>query len=341
MSRSFNVDGHCLVVAEVSQTHDGSLGMAHAFIDAVAGAGAHAIKFQTHIAAAESTPEEPWRVRFSQQDSNRYEYWRRMEFTPEQWAGLKEHADERGLLFLSSPFSIEAVQLLNKVGVAAWKVASGEISNSPLFEIMAESRLPFILSTGMSPWAEIDKAVELVRAKQLPLVLLQCTSRYPTPPEKLGLNVMALMSERYGCPVGLSDHSGTIFAGLAAAALGAKVIEVHVTFSREMFGPDVPVSLTMPELRTLVDGIHFVEEALKYPIDKDVEARELATMRDLFTKSVVLRKKLAAGTILSFDDLTAKKPGTGIPVEQLATVVGKKLRHDKDTLSPLRWQDLE
>ncbi|MFZ4502173.1 MAG: N-acetylneuraminate synthase family protein [Burkholderiaceae bacterium] len=315
--------------------------MAHAFIDAVAGAGAHAIKFQTHIAVAESTPEEPWRVRFSQQDATRYEYWKRMEFTAEQWAGLKEHADERGLLFLSSPFSIEAVQLLNKVGVAAWKVASGEISNSPLLEIMAESRLPFILSSGMSSWAEIDKAVELVRAKQLPLVLLQCTSRYPTPPEKLGLNVMASMRERYGCSVGFSDHSGTIFAGLAAATLGAKIVEVHVTFSREMFGPDVPVSLTMPELRTLVDGIHFIEQALKCPIDKDVEARELATMRELFTKSVVLRKKLAAGTILSVDDLTAKKPGTGIPVEQLATVVGKKLRHDKDNLSPLRWQDLE
>jgi N,N'-diacetyllegionaminate synthase len=341
MNSSLKFDGSCLVIAEVAQTHDGSLGMAHAFIDAVARAGAHAIKFQTHIAAAESTPGEPWRVKFSQQDASRYEYWQRMEFTAGQWGGLKDHASQRGLFFLSSPFSIEAVQLLSKVGVAAWKVASGEISNPHLFDAMAETRLPFILSSGMSPWAEIDKAVERLRAKQLPLALLQCTSLYPTPPEKLGLNVMEAMRDRYGCPVGLSDHSGTIFSGLAAAALGAKIIEVHVTFSREMFGPDIPVSLTMSELRTLVDGIQYIERVLAHPVDKDAEARDLGAMRDLFTKSVVLRKNLSAGTVLSLDDLTAKKPGTGIPVEQLANVAGKRLRYDKDDLSPLQWRDLE
>ncbi len=341
MSNSLKFDGPCLVIAEVAQTHDGSLGMAHAFIDAVARAGAHAIKFQTHIAAAESTPEEPWRVKFSQQDATRYEYWRRMEFTEDQWGGLKRHADQSGLLFLSSPFSIEAVHLLNKVGVAAWKVASGEISNPLILDVMAETRLPFILSTGMSSWAEIDKAVDYVRAKQLPLALLQCTSLYPTPPSKLGLNVMEIMRNRYGCPVGLSDHSGSIFSGLAAAALGAKIIEVHVTFSREMFGPDVPVSLTMMELRKLVEGVRYIEQALSNPVDKDTEARELMTMRNLFTKSLVLRNNLTAGTMLSPNDLIAKKPGTGIPVEQLASVIGKRLRRDKDNLSPLQWLDIE
>jgi N-acetylneuraminate synthase len=193
----------------------------------------------------------------------------------------------------------------------------------------------------MSSWGEIDKAVERVRAKQLLLALLQCTSLYPTPPEKLGLNVMEAMRDRYGCPVGLSDHSGTIFAGLAAAALGAKIIEVHVTLSREMFGPDIPVCLTMSELHTLVDGTHYIEQVLAHPVNKDAEARDLVKMRGLFTKSVVLRKNLSAGTILSLNDLTAKKPGTGIPVEQIADVAGKRLRHDKDDLSPLQWQDLE
>src|SRR5215471_8334229 len=124
----------CLIVAEVAQAHDGSLGFAHAFIDAIAAAGADAVKFQTHIAAAESTPAEPWRVKFSRQDETRYDYWRRMEFTEAQWRGLKAHADERGLLFLSSPFSVEAVDLLARVGVAAWKIASGEVSTRPMFE---------------------------------------------------------------------------------------------------------------------------------------------------------------------------------------------------------------
>src|SRR5262247_912617 len=137
----------CCIVAEVAQAHDGSLGTAHAFIDACAKTGADAVKFQTHIAAAESTPGEPWRVKFSRQDATRYNYWKRMEFTEEQWHGLREHAHERGLEFLSSPFSIEAVELLTRVGVAAWKVASGEVSNLPMFERIATSGLHIFLST--------------------------------------------------------------------------------------------------------------------------------------------------------------------------------------------------
>src|SRR5437763_1720168 len=148
----------CLIIGEVGQAHNGSLGMAHAFIDAIANAGADAVKFQTHIASAESTAAEPWRIRFSPQDSTRYEYWKRMEFSEEQWLGLKKHADERGLLFLSSPFSVEAVQLLQRVGVPAWKVASGEISNVPLFEALARTELPVLMSTGMSDLSEIDAA---------------------------------------------------------------------------------------------------------------------------------------------------------------------------------------
>src|SRR5919201_5678845 len=163
-----------LVIGEVAQAHDGSLGLAHAFIDAIAGAGADAVKFQTHLAAAESTPSEPWRVRFSRQDATRYDYWKRMEFTEAQWHELKRHADERGLLFLSSPFSVEAVELLERVGVAAWKVASGEVGNAPMFERMAAARLPVFLSTGMSPLGEIDAAVEQVKSHGLPLAVLQC-----------------------------------------------------------------------------------------------------------------------------------------------------------------------
>src|SRR5258706_2002404 len=129
----------CLIIAEVAQAHDGSLGLAHAFIDAIAAAGADAVKFQTHIAAAESTPEEPWRVKFSSQDASRYDYWKRMEFSEEQWRGLQQHAEEKELLFLSSPFSLEAVELLERVGVCAWKIASGEVSNAPMFARMADT----------------------------------------------------------------------------------------------------------------------------------------------------------------------------------------------------------
>lgn len=331
----------CSIIAEVSQSHDGSLGMAHAFIDAAATAGAHAIKFQTHIASAESTPAEPWRKRFSFQDATRYDYWRRMEFTEEQWCGLRQHAGERGIHFLSSAFSLEAVQLLQRVGVAAWKVASGEINNEALLEAMAASGLPIILSTGMSTVTEIDGAVELVRRLNVPLAVLQCTSMYPCPPEHLGLNVIGELRDRYGCAVGLSDHSATIYSGLAAATLGIEVLEVHIALSRDMFGPDVVASITPQELRMLVDGIRFIESAHAHPVDKTVLPDFAVSLREIFMKSVVATMDLPAGTTLRAEHLTQKKPGTGIPARELPRLVGLRLRravHHDALIAP---EDLE
>lgn len=321
-----NLNHQCLVIAEVAQTHDGSLGTAHAYIDAIARAGADAVKFQTHIAAAESTPAEPWRVKFSRQDATRYDYWKRMEFTEEQWHGLAEHARERGLLFLSSAFSIEAVALLERIGVPAWKVGAGEVTNLPLLTAMARTGKPVLLSSGMTTWAELDAAVACVRAHDAPVAVLQCTTAYPCPPEKLGLNVLAELRARYQCPVGLSDHSATIYAGLAAATLGANIIEVHVTFSRECFGPDVIASITTAELRQLVEGVRFIEQAQAHPVDKEAMAAELNPLRQTFTKSVVARVDLAANTVLSEDNLTMKKPGTGIPAARLPELIGRRLR---------------
>ena len=318
----------CTVVAEVAQAHDGSLGAAHAFIDAIAAAGADAVKFQTHIAAAESTPAEPWRIKFSTQDATRYDYWKRMEFTEAQWRELKAHADQRGLQFLSSPFSVEAVELLERVGVAAWKVASGEVSNAPMFERMAATGLPVMLSTGMSPLSEIDAAVKRIQARGLPLTVLQCTTAYPCPADKLGLNLLDTFRQRYHCPVGLSDHSGTIYPGVAAAALGASVIEVHITLSRQMFGPDVPASLTPEELEQLVRGVRFIGTALANPVDKDALAAEAAPLRQMFMKSVVARADLPAGTVLTQEHLAAKKPGTGIPAARLPELIGRRLVRD-------------
>ena len=316
---------HCLIVGEVGQAHDGSLGMAHGFIDAIADAGAGAVKFQTHIAAAESTPAESWRVKFSSQDATRYDYWKRMEFSEDQWLGLRAHATERKLLFLSSPFSLEAVRLLQKVGVPAWKVASGEVSNTQLLQALGDTGLPILLSTGMSPLLEIDAAVELLKSYKVPLAVLQCTSAYPCPAEKVGLNLLEFFRDRYGCAVGLSDHSGTIYPGLAAAVLGMDVLEVHVTLSREMFGPDVRSSITTGELRQMVEGIRFIEKTLANPLDKNILAEELSPLRDMFTKSVVTRVPLPAGTILLERHLTSKKPGTGIPASRATELLGRRL----------------
>ncbi len=316
----------CLIIAEVGQAHDGSLGTAHAFIDAIAATGADAVKFQTHIAAAESTPNEPWRVKFSPQDATRFDYWKRMEFTEEQWKGLKQHADKCGLIFLSSPFSFEAVDLLTRVGVAAWKVPSGETGNIPMLEQMTATGLPVILSTGMSPVNEIDAAIKYILSRGAQPVVLQCTTDYPCLPEKVGLNIIAEFRERYGCPVGLSDHSGTIYPGLAAATLGIQMLEVHITLSREMFGPDVPASITTDELRRLVEGVRFIEKMTAHPVNKEDMARDLKPLRDMFTKSVVAQKNLKAGSILKKEDLTLKKPGTGLPAARLPELVGRQLK---------------
>jgi N,N'-diacetyllegionaminate synthase len=320
--------GRCFIIGEVAQAHDGSLGMAHAFIDAIASAGADAVKFQTHIADAESTPAEPWRVPFSTQDASRYDYWRRMEFTQEAWHGLRTHADDRGLAFLSSPFSVEAVELLERIGVAAWKIASGQVADPPTLARLLKSRLPVLLSTGMSDWAEIDAVVSRIHGAGAPLALLQCTTEYPCPPERIGLNLIPEFRARYGCAVGLSDHSGTIYPSLAAATDGIDVLEVHVTLSREMFGPDVVASVTTAELRQIVEGVRFIEAMRSNPVDKDAMAAETESLRRLFSKSVVARIPLLAGTVLDHDHVAVKKPGHGIPAVDLADTLGRRLRLD-------------
>jgi len=317
--------GRCFVIGEVALSHDGSLGLAHAFVDAIAAAGADAVKFQTHIASAESTPAEPFRVTFSKQDATRYDYWKRMEFSEAEWRGLVEHCRERGVLFISSPFSIEAVELLERVGQPLWKIASGEVSNTPLLDRVLDTGSPVLLSSGMSPLAETDAAVTRIKARGSPVGVLQCTTAYPCPPEQIGLNLMAFYRERYGCWVGLSDHSGTIYPGLAGVAIGMDVLELHIALSREMFGPDVIASVTTAELRQLVDGIRFIERMRANPVDKDAEAERARPLRRLFTRSVVARQPLAAGTVLQREHLALKKPGTGLPPERLGDLVGRRL----------------
>lgn len=311
------------VIAEIAQAHDGSLGTAHAYIDAVAAAGADAVKFQTHIAAAESTPREGFRAKVFPQDATRYDYWKRMEFSAEQWEGLARHAREKGLVFLSTPFSMEAVELLERLEVPAWKIGSGEISNLPMLERVARTGKPVLLSSGMSPWCELDEAVDLVRAHGAPVAVLQCTTSYPCPAEKVGLNVLAELRGRYGCPVGLSDHSGTIFAPLAAVALGAELIEVHTVFSRECFGPDVGSSVTTAELAQLVAGVRFIRSALENLVVKDDEATARSDLRTLFGKSLVAARDLPAGYRLTDRDILLKKPGGGIAARRLKEMVGR------------------
>jgi N,N'-diacetyllegionaminate synthase len=321
-------NGDCFLIAEIGQAHEGSLGVAHAYIDAVSTTGADAVKFQTHIADAESSKYEQFRVSGFPQDSSRYEYWKRMEFTCSQWKELFEHAQEVGLIFLSSPFSIEAAELLEGINIPAWKVGSGEVSNGALMNYIINTGKPILLSTGMSDWKELDEVVNTIELKNNLLSILQCTTSYPCSALDLGLNNIELIKQRYKYPVGFSDHSGNIFSGLSAAALGADIIEVHTVFSKKCFGPDVSSSVTIEELSELANGIKFIREAINNPVNKDNMANTLSCVKELFSRSIFINKDIKTGHILTYGDFSFKKPGNGISQIRSKEFIGKSITRD-------------
>ena len=330
----------CIIV-DIAQAHDGSLGILHSFIDAVAQTGVDVIKFQTHIADAESSEYEPFRVNFSHVDNTRLEYWKRMEFTKEQWLGIKQHCEEAGLEFMSSPFSNAAVDLLHDLGMQRFKIGSGEVSNFLLLERIANTGKKIILSSGMSNFEELDKTIEFLKPFGNDLSILQCSTKYPTSPEDIGLNVLPELKERYQLPVGLSDHSGTIYPGIAASALGAELIEVHATFDKRMFGPDARSSLTIDELRQLVEGVRFIETSLKYHVNK-YDNSQYTGVKKIFEKSLAVNKDLSKGHKITSDDLEGKKPaGYGIPARNYQDVLGRILKVDKRKYEFLKEEDLQ
>jgi N,N'-diacetyllegionaminate synthase len=272
----------CFVIAEVGLAHDGSLRIAHDFIDAIATTGADSVKFQCHL--GDETDE--WRLIPKWTSETRQEYWKRTGFSAIEWSGLEAHAKEKGLIFLCSPFSVEAVRLLDPL-VPAWKVPSGMITNRDLINAIMFTGKLAILSTGMATDAEID-AVMLKMGGTEWAKLLRCTSLYPCPPKFLGLGNF--------WQDGLSDHSGTIYAGLAAVALGCDVLEVHVKLSEYDQGPDASSSLTIPKLKELVEGIRFIETAKANPVDKDEMAKELESMRRIFMRQPVASNLLSGYT---------------------------------------------
>lgn len=310
------------VIAEAGMNHDGSLGNAIRLAEVAAECGADAVKFQLHDAEAETTRDAPAPPYFGEE--SRWDYFRRTAFTDDEWARLKEACDEAGIEFLCSPFSVEALERLERLGVARYKIGSGEVTNLELVRVAAATGKPVLLSSGMSSWAELDAAVE---AAGDDVTVLQCTSAYPTPPEQVGLNVLAELRTRYGKPVGLSDHTIGPYAAYAAVALGAVAVEKHFTLSRELYGPDAALGLEPDDLEDLVEGIREIEAMLASPVDKD-DLEPFAEMKHVFEKSVVSVVRISAGAEILEAMLAAKKPGTGIPARRLPELVGRKARVD-------------
>jgi N-acetylneuraminate synthase len=270
----------CVIVAEVAQAHDGSLGTAHAYIDAIATTGADAVKFQIHKDTARN---EPWRIRFSQQDESRWDYWQRTGFSMEQWSGLRTHAAAVKLKFGASAFNVHSLECVRELEPDFWKLPAGKITDKQILDQLSWMAGPIYISTGMATASEIDNARQALDTSDV--VLLQCTSKYPCGTDGVGLNVLAWLRKNFPfVPVGLSDHSGTIYPGIAAAYLGISVLEVHVKLSDWSYGPDAVASITIDELKTLVEGVRFIQECKANPVDKEQMAKSLAHEREVFMR---------------------------------------------------------
>lgn len=322
------MDKKVKIIAEVAQAHDGSLEMAHKYIEAVSKTKVDAIKFQTHIADAESSIHEPFRIQFSNRDKTRFDYWKRMEFSLAEWKEIKQHCDKVGLEFMSSPFSNAAVDLLEEVGVTRYKVGSGEVNNLVLLEKIAQTGKPVIISSGMSSFEELDATVAFLKARKVDFSILQCTTAYPTNLENYGLNVIQELKNRYKVKVGYSDHSAKIETCIAATALGAEILEFHVILDKKSTGPDAKSSLTIAETTKLVKAVRNIEIALQHPVHKNNNAA-FQPLKNIFEKSLALNKNLPKGHILTFEDLETKKPkGYGIDASRFQEVIGKVLVKD-------------
>ena len=336
MSDDFNLPKR-MIVADVGMVHDGSFGNACALVDMVVDAGANVVNFQTHFGSSETTLYAPQPQ--SLKGESQYRYFERTAFGDTQWTALKRRCDERGVVFLSSSFSEAAVDQLERIGAQIHKVPSGEVTNLFLLERLAATGKPIVLSSGMSSWIELDRAVDVLRQSPR-LIVLQCCSVVPCSDKQVGINVMMEMAARYGCEVGLSDCTHGIAAGVAAATLGATLIEKHATFSRALHGGSLGHSMEPAQLREYCENLESVWAMLDNSVDKD-NLTACAELKSTFQKSLVSAHDLYRGLVLGREHLAAKRPGSGISTFEIDKVLGRRLKFDilPDTL--ISWDMLE
>lgn len=341
MLRKINIGGKLIgngeppfIIAEGGINHNGDLSLAKEMIKSASDAGADAIKFQTHFADKEMV-ESSITARYIGESV--YHLIGRMELSKDDHIELIECAKKHGIIFLSTPFSKEAVDLLCELDVPAFKIGSGELTNLPLVEYIARKNKPVILSTGMSTMDEIAEAVNLIKTYNKKLILMQCTSIYPTRYEDVNLGAMKILRDVFNVPVGLSDHSECIYTALGAVALGACVIEKHFTLSRKLDGPDQKASIEPPELVELVKGSNAIFKATgdcKEVIQEEVQVQQFAR------ESVVSLVDIKKGEMIRQDMVWVKRPGTGIPARCLNSVLGRVVNKDINKNNILQWSDL-
>ncbi len=320
----------CFVIAEAGVNHNGDINIAKQLIDVAVKARVDAVKFQTFTAekvVSLTAPKAEYQLRTTDETESQYAMLKRLELSIQMHKQLFAYCEDREILFLSTPFDEDSVDFLESLGVAAFKVSSGEITNQPLLVHIATKKKPIILSTGMSSLVDVAQAVKIIReAGNQKLVLLHCVSNYPADPKDVNLRAMETMATAFQLPVGFSDHTLGVEVSLAAVALGARVIEKHFTLNRKMPGPDHRASLEPEGLRKLVKGIRIVESALgngrKEPAQSESNTAAVAR------RSLVAVRDLKAGEVLTAEDIAVRRPGTGMPPAMISFVVGLTLKTD-------------
>lgn len=317
----------CFVIAEAGVNHNGDIALARRLVDAAAAAGADAVKFQTWITeelVSPDAPMAPYQERNLGGGASQFEMLKGLELAHDAFIELSEHATSRNILFLSTPDEERSADFLAELGVPLFKVGSAEVPNLPFLRHVARKRRSIILSTGMSTLDEVAEAVRVIEEEGDPgLVLLQCVSSYPADPADANLRAMATL-EWFGHPVGFSDHTLGIDVAIAAVALGACVLEKHLTLDTSLPGPDHSASLDPDEFAKMVTAIRVVESALGSG-EKRVTPAE-AEARDLMRKTIVARREIPAGALLSDEDLVFRRAAGGLSVAQRAQVVGRRVR---------------
>lgn len=324
-------DAQPKISAELGLSHDGSLGYAVNFIESCSRAGADLIKFQMHFADAESSEKESFRVNFSIQDSTRWDYWKRTEFSKAQWEKIFGTCLKFNVIPQVTVFSTKAIEVCRNLGVNEVKLGSGDLDNLELSEAILDwSRvnrdLQLTISTGMAAMRDVADAIERFEKFrfQEKLIVLQCTSMYPTPLEFVGLSTMLEIQEKFKVRVGLSDHSQGLSASFVALSLGANLVERHVIYDRRMFGPDTSSSITVDELSELVRFRNDLS-ILSKPIGKDEVAHRLESQRKLFGRSLALKESQKIGHVIEPQDFCLRKPAGGFAWKDRELFVGKPL----------------
>ena len=338
-----NPDDRAFVIAEAGVNHNGSFDLARQLVDQARLAGADAVKFQTFRAeklVSRSAQKAQYQKRNTGGADTQFEMLERLELSDDDHRALLAYCRDAGVTFLSSPFDAQSADLLDELGVTAFKIPSGELTNHALLRHIADKGKPLILSTGMSTLDEVTEAVDIIVASgNRRLSLLHCVTEYPAPVDEVNLRAMLTLRDAFGFAVGYSDHTQGFEIAVAAVALGARIIEKHFTLSRDMEGPDHKASLEPDELKALIAAIRNVEQALGdgVKVPAPCEMKNIAIAR----KSVVAERDIAAGEPLSLENVAVKRPGDGIQPRDLENIMGRTVAVDIEAGSVVSWEDLK